>query len=98
MCFVIMPFQDEFFWSVWNVKIELSEKYEFTNAGDEGNQQNILRDIIEPIYKADVVIADLTGLNPNVMYELGIAHTFNKKTIIITKDDLSKITVWLKTI
>lgn len=78
------------------LKIEFSEKYEFTNAGDEGNQQNILRDIIEPIYKADVVIADLTGLNPNVMYELGIAHTFNKKTIVITKDDLSKLPFDLK--
>lgn len=94
--FVIMPFQDEFFEVYEMLKIELSEKYEFTNAGDEGNQQNILRDIIEPIYKADVVIADLTGLNPNVMYELGIAHTFNKKTIIITKDDLSKLPFDLK--
>lgn len=55
-----------------------------------------MRDIVEPIYKADVVIADLTGLNPNVMYELGIAHTFNKKTIVITKDDLSKLPFDLK--
>ena len=46
--------------------------------------------VIEPIYKADVVIADLTGLNPNVMYELGIAHTFNKRTIVITKDDIDR--------
>lgn len=94
--FVIMPFQEEFFEMYEMLKIEFSEKYEFTNAGDEGNQQNILRDIIEPIYKADVVIADLTGLNPNVMYELGIAHTFNKRTIVITKDDLSKLPFDLK--
>lgn len=38
----------------------------------------------------------MTGLNPNVMYELGIAHTFNKKTIVITKDDLSKLPFDLK--
>ena len=49
------------------IKMKFAEKYEFTNAGEEGNQQNIMRDIIEPIYRADVVIADLTGLNPNVM-------------------------------
>ena len=30
------------------------------------------------------------------MYELGIAHTFNKKTIVITKDDLSKLPFDLK--
>lgn len=38
-------------------------------------------DIIEPIYRADIVNVDLTGLNPNAMYELGVAHTFNKKII-----------------
>lgn len=94
--FMIMPFQDEFFEVYEMLKRELGEVYEFTNAGDEGNQQNILHDIIEPIYKADIVIADMTGLNPNVMYELGIAHTFNKKTIIITKDDLAKLPFDLK--
>lgn len=32
----------------------------------------------------------MTGLNPNVFYELGLAHTMDKKTIIITQnlDDL----------
>lgn len=94
--FVIMPFQEEFFEMYEMLKMEFSENYEFTNAGDVGNQQNILRDIIEPIYRSDIIIADLTGLNPNVMYELGIAHTFNKKTIVITKDDLVQLPFDLK--
>ena len=94
--FVIMPFQEEFFEMYEMLKIEFADNYEFTNAGEEGNQQNILRDIIEPIYQSDIVIADLTGLNPNVMYELGIAHTFNKKTIVITKDDLEQLPFDLK--
>ncbi len=78
------------------LKSKFSEDFEFTNAGDEGNQQNILMDIIQPIYESDIVIADLTGLNPNVMYELGLAHSFNKKTIVITKDDLSQLPFDLK--
>ena len=41
-------------------------------------------------------MADLTGLNPNVMYELGIAHSFNKKTIIITRDNLGNLPFDLK--
>lgn len=94
--FVIMPFNDEFFEVYEMIKMEFSESFEFSNAGDEGNQQNILKDIVQPIYESDVVIADLTGLNPNVMYELGLAHSFNKKTIIITQDELSKLPFDLK--
>lgn len=94
--FVIMPFQDEFLEMYELLKMEFQDYYEFTNAGDEGNQQNIMSDIIAPIYDSDIVIADLSNLNPNVMYELGIAHTFNKKTIVITKDDLSSLPFDLK--
>ena len=50
------------------------------------NQQNILQDIVEGIYQSSVIIADLTGLNANVFYELGLAHAMNKKVIIITQD------------
>lgn len=94
--FVIMPFSDDFFESFELMKEHFEENFEFSNAGNEDNQQNILADIITPIYNTDIVLADLTGLNPNVMYELGIAHSFNKKTIIITRDDLSKLPFDLK--
>ena len=47
--FVIMPVEDEFFEMYEMLKMEFAQDYDFTNAGDEGNQQNILRDIIEPI-------------------------------------------------
>lgn len=83
--FVIMPFTDEFFESYEMLKEHFENEFDFSHAGDEDNQQNILADIISPIYEADVVLADLTGLNPNVMYELGIAHSFNVKILIIPK-------------
>lgn len=94
--FVIMPFSDEFFESYEMIKEHFSENFEFSHAGAEDNQQNILADIIPPIYNADIVLADLTGLNPNVMYELGIAHSFNKKTIMITRDSLDCLPFDLK--
>ena len=94
--FVIMPFSDEFFESYEMLKDYFDDNFEFSHAGDEDNQQNILADIILPIYNADIVLADLTGLNPNVMYELGIAHSFNKKTIMITRDKLSSLPFDLK--
>lgn len=94
--FVIMPFSDEHFEVYEMLKNSFEESFIFSHAGEEDNQQNILADIIGPIYEADIVLADLTGLNPNVMYELGIAHSFNKKTIIITQDELSKLPFDLK--
>lgn len=94
--FVIMPFADEFFESYEMIKTHFESEFEFSHAGEEDNQQNILADIIPPIYNADIVLADLTGLNANVMYELGIAHSFNKKTIVITRDEMSKLPFDLK--
>lgn len=94
--FMIMPFQDEFFEVYEMIKRKFSDRFEFSNAGSEENQQNILKDIIQPIYETDIVIADLSGLNPNVMYELGLAHSFNKKTIVITKDELTNLPFDLK--
>lgn len=94
--FVLMPFKDEFFEAYEMLKEHFYDDFEFSHAGDEDNQQNILADIISSIYSAEIVLADLTYLNPNVMYELGIAHTFNKKTIIITKDNLSTLPFDLK--
>ena len=35
------------------------------------------------IKKTDIIIADLSGNNPNVMYELGYAHALNKPVIIL---------------
>jgi hypothetical protein len=42
------------------------------------NETEILVDIWQSINGADFVIADITGRNPNVLYELGIAHALAK--------------------
>lgn len=84
--FVIMPFDEKFFEIYEMLKRQFENDFVFSHAGDEDNQQNILKDIIQAIYEADIIIANLTGLNPNVFYELGVAHTLNKKVIIIAED------------
>lgn len=43
----------------------------------------ITNQIVRRIVNAKVVIADVTGLNANVYYELAIAHSFDKPVIII---------------
>lgn len=47
----------------------------------------ILEDIIKMVIEADIVIADLTGLNPNVMYELGMRQAIKGKSICIIKNE-----------
>lgn len=39
--------------------------------------------VINNLYTAKLVIANLTGLNPNVMYEVGIRYTMRKPMILI---------------
>ena len=81
-----MPFEDKYFEIYEMIKRQFESDFLFSHAGDEDNQQNILKDIVQAIYDADIIIANLTDLNPNVFYELGIAHTLNKKVIIITEN------------
>ena len=38
------------------------------------------------ISDADLVVADLTGLNANVMYEVGVAHALRKPTLVVTQE------------
>jgi len=84
-----MPFQDVYLALYERLKINFAEDFRFEHADDfEGNRghQSILRDIIKGIHDADVIIADLSGLNANVLYELGISHALTKKVIHITQN------------
>ena len=42
--------------------------------------------IYNQIDKADVVISDMSGKNPNVFYETGYAHALNKQVILLTQN------------
>jgi len=44
---------------------------------------NINRQIIEHLFKSDVIIADFTDWRPNVFYKPGVAHAIANKTIMI---------------
>ena len=89
--FVLMPFEEEFDF-VYNDFLkpvfESLEDAEFqvTRADDIGNQRSILNDIVVQIAQSDLVIADLTGCNPNVFYELGLAHALRRPVILLTQD------------
>lgn len=46
----------------------------------------IIDDIHKAILNSQICIADVTGRNPNVSYELGMAHALRKPAIIITQN------------
>ena len=61
----------------------IGNNFDVKNA-DEIHGRNIITEtIIEKLKTSDLVIADLTDLNPNVFYELGIRHHTGKPTILL---------------
>ena len=84
--FVVMPFAKEF-----DDLYQLGVKACCTEAGaycervDEGNfEEGILSRIYNQISKADIIVAEMTGRNPNVFYEVGYAHALGKRVILLT--------------
>ena len=86
--FVLMPFAPEF-----------DDKYKFgikesaaklDIVAERVDEQIYSEGILERIYRqidlADIIIADMTGQNPNVFYEVGYAHAKGKLCIHITSD------------
>lgn len=47
---------------------------------------SITAKVVRDIVNADVCIADLTGRNPNVMYEVAIAHAADKPVILLQQE------------
>lgn len=58
---------------------------ECKKADDIWENTTFIQDIFELIFTSKVVIADFTGKNPIVFYEVSIAHTLGKTVIPITQ-------------
>lgn len=56
-------------------------------ADDIWENPAVIQDVVSLIDRSKVVIADCTGRNPNVFYEIGIAHTLGREVIIITQNE-----------
>jgi hypothetical protein len=86
--FVIMPFAEKYR-SLYETFIKklLSDLGLETKRADEIFGTNpIIQDILDNIQKSRLIIAFVTESNPNVLYEIGVAHTLKKDVIILTPD------------
>jgi hypothetical protein len=92
-CFVLMPFRTSFRKVLTTVRSACDGlKLSCARADDISKAGHIMEEVLRGIVESEYVVADLTGKNPNVFYELGIAHTCKdtSKVIMITqrKDDV----------
>ncbi|MFT3911483.1 MAG: SWIB/MDM2 domain-containing protein [Ferruginibacter sp.] len=87
ICFVIMPFGSWFDNYYQNIYIPAITKSGMTprRADDLYRPSSILQDIWALTKSAKIIIADLSTKNPNVFYELGLAHALAKPAILITE-------------
>ena len=86
--FVLMPFEDKF-----TEIYQLGIKTACENVGaycervdEQLFNESILARIYKEIYKADIIISDMTSRNANVFYETGYAHALNKQVILLTQN------------
>jgi hypothetical protein len=87
LAFVIMPFGEGFdeIYGLFIAGAVTEAGYDVVRADDIRNQQNILKDVLAGLTDSALVVADLTGSNPNVYYELGLAHALGKRVILLTQ-------------
>jgi hypothetical protein len=86
--FVVMPFRDDLkpVWEDHIKNVAKSLRLSVVRADDFFTAHAIMSDVWNAIYGARVIIADCTGRNPNVFYEIGIAHTIGKPVVLIAQD------------
>lgn len=67
------------------------EEYEFmVSLVSENTKSDIIQStIIKNLYHADVIVCDLSSLNPNVFFELGIRMAYRKPCVLLIDDKTS---------
>lgn len=88
VAFVMMPFASEFddvYQSLMREPL-VAAGYDVFRADDLLNQANILQDIVGSIANASLLVADLSGNNANVYYELGLAHALRRPVVLFAQD------------
>lgn len=87
LAFVLMPFAEEFRPIYIEIIKPIVEGFGLTciRADDLYGSKTIIEDVWKLINEAKIIIADVTGKNANVFYEIGLAHAVGKEVIIISQ-------------
>lgn len=91
-CFVMMPFGewfDRYYHEIYIPAIK-DAGFEPIRADELFKTGSVVEQIWEQIQKSKVLLADLTGKNANVFYELGLAHAA-KKPVVFTSSNIDDV-------
>jgi hypothetical protein len=89
-CFVIMPFADPiggYYELIYEPAIKKTGLTAVRADTDIFGTGKIIDQIWAGIKRAKVLVAELTGRNPNVLYELGLAHALHKPVVLISSNE-----------
>lgn len=89
LVFVVCPFKDEFnaiYEDQIKAVVESEMSMQCIRADEIYSNGPIIEDIWRLINEARVIVADLTERNPNVFYEVGLAHAIGKEVILLAQD------------
>lgn len=87
LCFVAMPFSEKLQPIFEDAIRPLAEAkgMQCVRSDNFFAPRPIMDDIWESLQKARIVVSDLTGKNPNVFYETGIAHALGKEVVLLSQ-------------
>ncbi|MEX1254541.1 MAG: hypothetical protein WEE64_09380 [Dehalococcoidia bacterium] len=87
LLFVLQPINPDFTKVLGAIKaVGKTKGLTVRRADDIKKPGAIMSHVVESMCRADVVVADLTNLNPNVFYETGIGHAIREDMILLTQD------------
>jgi hypothetical protein len=87
-CFVIMPYSESWSKGVEDTIKELCEKNNLSfKIAKQMKGRFIPNDIWRGVTGSGLIIADLSGGNPNVAYELGLTDVLGREVVLICQDD-----------
>lgn len=99
LCYVIMPFSKHagFPEEEWTDVYDTIFKSAIEGSGfgyrcerSTITSGSFTQNIVEKMKNAHVVLADITGFNGNVMWELGVRHTFSPRTIMVSRNNINE--------
>lgn len=89
-CFVMMPFANPiggYYSLIYEPAIKKAGLTPVRADTDIFGTGKIIDQIWTGLNRAKVLVAELTGRNPNVLYELGLAHALHKPVVLVSSNE-----------